>query len=91
MTLRSFPYGKIDRVAGVEHYASGGYIYQASHWLRIDHVIGEVKMPDEADKRTIGRLSIYRHVNLTVLRFSSLSHISQMVSVIRIGARTSES
>lgn len=48
-------------------------------------------MPDEADKRTIGRLSIYRHVNLTVLRFSSLSHISQMVSVIRIGARTSES
>ena len=26
-----FPYGNIDRVAGVEHRASGGYVYRASH------------------------------------------------------------
>lgn len=26
-----FPYGNIDRVAGVEHDASGGYVYRVSH------------------------------------------------------------
>jgi len=26
-----FPYGNIDRVAGVKHCASGGYVYRASH------------------------------------------------------------
>jgi len=27
------PHGNIDRVAGVEHGAGGGYVYRASHWL----------------------------------------------------------
>lgn len=48
-------------------------------------------MPREADRRTIGRLSVYRHVNLTVLSFSSPFWTSQVPSVMRIGARTSGS
>ena len=34
-----FPYGNIDRVAAVEHCASGRYVYRASHLLRIDYVV----------------------------------------------------
>ncbi len=35
-----FPDGNIDRVAAVEHSASGRYVYRVSHWLRIDYVVG---------------------------------------------------
>lgn len=48
-------------------------------------------MPGEADRRTIGRLSICRYVNLSVLSFSSPSCISQVQSVMRTGASTSGS
>lgn len=45
-------------------------------------------MPGEADRGTMGRLLACRHVNLTVLSFSSPSYISQVQSVMSIGART---
>lgn len=40
-------------------------------------------MPGEADRRTVGRLSAYRHVNLAVFGFSLESEISQVQSEIR--------
>lgn len=43
-------------------------------------------MPGEADRRTMGWLSVCRHVNLTVLSFSSSFCTSQVQSVMRIGA-----
>lgn len=54
-------------------------------------LFGDVNMPGEADRRTMGRLSVYRHVNLTVLSFSSPFCTSQVQSVMRIGAITSGS
>ena len=46
---------------------------------------GDVNMPREADMRTIGRMSVYRHVN-AVLSFPSSFCTSQVQSVMRIGA-----
>lgn len=43
-------------------------------------------MPGEADRRTMGWLSVCRHVNLTVLSFSSSFCTSQVQLVMRIGA-----
>lgn len=72
-----FPYGNIDRVAAVEHGASGGYVYRASHQENVGLNLS-LNIPGDADKRTNGRLSSYRHVNLTVLSFSSPSEISEV-------------
>ena len=51
-----FPYGNIDGVAGVEHGASGRYVYRASHCLRIDYVIGR------SEYAARGRQAHYRAV-----------------------------
>lgn len=39
-----FPNGNIDRVAGVEHRASGGYVYRASHQEKVGLYLS-LKMP----------------------------------------------
>ena len=31
-----FPYGNIDRVAGVEHRSSGGYVYRTRHYAKYE-------------------------------------------------------
>ena len=62
-------------------------MYRASHQEKT-MLYGEVKIPGEADKCTTGRLSAYRQVNLTELSLVSPSLVSQVASVIRIGANT---
>ena len=48
-------------------------------------------MPGEADRRTIGRLSAYRHENLTELSLVSPLLVSQVDSVTMIGTNTNRS
>ena len=72
-----FPHGNIDRVAGIEHCASGGYVYRASHQVNTGLKF-LLNMPGELGASTAIRLSEKRHVNLTVLSFSSLSEISEV-------------
>ena len=72
-----FPYGNIDRVAGVEHRASGRYMYRASHYEKVGLKFW-LKMPGVVGISTDGVLSAKRHVNLTLLSFSSVSENSQV-------------
>lgn len=81
-----FPYGNIDGVAGVEHRASGGYVYRASHYENTG-LYESLNMPGEDLSSAFGRLSINRHVNFTVFIFSSVSDSSEVKSVIIICVR----
>ena len=68
---------EVDRVAGIEHRASGRYVYRASHQENVGLNLS-LNIPGEYGSSTLGRLSEKRHVNLTVLSFSSLSEISEV-------------
>ena len=56
-----FPYRNIDRIAGVEHCASGGYVYRASHQEKVGLNLS-LKMPGDSGTATFGRLSANRQV-----------------------------
>lgn len=85
-----FPYGNIDRVAGVEHWASGGYVYRASHKEKVGLNLS-LKIPGDSGTATFGRFSANRQVNFPELSFSSVSDNSEVKSVMRIGMRASKS
>ena len=72
-----FPYGNIDRVAGVEHGASGRYVYRTSHYEKVGLNLS-LKMPGVVGMSTTGVLSAKRQVNFTLLSFSSVSENSQV-------------
>ena len=72
-----FPRGNIDRVAAVEHGASGRYVYRTSHQEKVGLNLS-LNIPVEYGSSTLGRLWAKRHVNLTVLSFSSLFEISEV-------------
>ena len=71
------PNGNIDRVAAVEHRASGRYVYRASHQENVGLNLS-LNIPGEYGGSTLGQLWAKRHVNLTELSFSSLSEISEV-------------
>lgn len=84
------PYGNIDRVAAVEHRASGGYVYRASHQEKVGLNLS-LNIPGVLCVRILMLFSAYRHVNLTLLGFSSVSDNSDVNSVIRIDMSASKS
>lgn len=85
-----FPNGNIDRVAAVEHSASGGYVYRASHQENVG-LNFSLNIPGDCGAAIFGRFSANRQVNLTELSFSSESESSDVKSVMRIGISASKS
>lgn len=85
-----FPNGNIHRVAAVEYRASGGYVYRASHQEKVGLNLS-LNIPGVLGVRILMLFSAYRHVNLTLLGFSSVSDNSDVNSVIRIDMSASKS
>ena len=85
-----FPNGNIHRVAAVEHRASSGYVYRASHQEKVGLNLS-LNIQGVLGVRILMLFSAYRHMNLTLLGFSSVSDNSDVNSVIRIDMSASKS